>query len=133
MNGSAIENELRYRAAAFGRALREHDRGVVIGLILSIVPIPPVAVTAIVINAINSHLLARGRLALRERRLIHVSLILSVANLLLSGFLFAGLALLAVHSIAAIVAIIWHAVSSVPGIWLDHGPRTLSTSGIQTL
>src|SRR5579859_7641187 len=101
MYGSAIEQEARERVARLRIELRTRDRGVLLGLLLSVVPVPPVALMGIAVDTINLRLVARGRLDVRERRLVCISLTLGVVSLALSIVLFAGFAHLAAHGVAA--------------------------------
>ncbi len=81
MYRSAIEEEIRFRASLVGAVLRGRDRGVFLGLLLSVVPIPPVALVGIAVNLLNLRLLASGRLPVTDRRLIRMSLAISLVNL----------------------------------------------------
>lgn len=84
---SAIEKELANRIYALRYATANHDRGVVWGMILSCIPVPPISILAIIISYINLNLIKAGKLKEEERGIIMKSLYLATAMLTL-GIIF---------------------------------------------
>jgi len=124
MHGSAIEHEAREWIARLRVELRTRDRGVLLGLLLSVVPIPPVALMGIVIDALNLRLLTRGRLAASERRLVRFSLILGLASFALGIALFAGFEHLIMQGVgtgAGLIEQVWHGLRALLDPLLDNG------------
>lgn len=134
MHGSAIEHEAREWIARLRVEIRTRDRGVLLGLLLSLVPVPPVALMGIAIDAVNLRLLARGRLAASERRLVRISLILGLASFVLGVVLFAGFAHLVAQGAVAgtgLIGQIWHELRSLIDPLLNNGASS-PQHGIQT-
>ncbi len=75
---SALEREISRRAAGFRLNLAGHDRAVLAGLALSLVPFPPVTCIGLLLTAVNLALLAAGRLHRSELPLLLVSLVAGV-------------------------------------------------------
>jgi hypothetical protein len=124
MYGSAIEHETREWIARLRIEIRTRDRGVLLGLFLSVVPVPPVALMGIAVDTMNLRLLARGRLAARERRLVRNSLILGLVSFALGVVLFAGFAHLVAHGVVVAVDLIghvWHGLGLLMDRLLTNG------------
>lgn len=89
MRESAIERELRGLASNFKFGLHGHDRGVLIGLALACIPIPPMCVLGLLVTLWNLKLWKEGKLELHERNIICLSVICGFLSNLLAGFLLA--------------------------------------------
>lgn len=75
MNESAIEKELRGWLVSFRFELSGHDRGVLLGLVLSCVPMQPMCGLGLLISLWNLKLWRNRKLELHEGKLIHVAVI----------------------------------------------------------
>ena len=95
MYRSAIEDELKLWALSLSGWVRDRDRGVLLGLLFCAVPIPPITLVGIAIGLWNLRLIARGRLAVRERRLVWTALTIGLLCLILGMTVFVFLATLA--------------------------------------
>ncbi len=83
---SAIEKELANKLYELRHATANHDRGVVWGMVLSCIPVPPISILAIIISLINLNLIKDGKLKVEERGMIIKSLSIAVAMLALGSF-----------------------------------------------
>ena len=83
---SAIEKELANRLYALRYAAANHDRGVVWGMVLSFIPVPPISILAIIISLINFKLLQAGKLKEEERSMIIKALSIATGMLVLGSF-----------------------------------------------
>jgi hypothetical protein len=94
MNESAIERELRQGLLGLSDLVRVHDRGVLVGFLLCLVPVLPVTVFGLAIAGVNGLLLRRGLVAERERRVIRLSFMCGAVSLVVGVLL----ALLFLHT-----------------------------------
>lgn len=86
MEPSALEKELLHSLYNFKSFLRAHDRGVIMGCMLSCVPVPPVTALGLLVGVANKHLLKKGKLDIYEKGLVRAGLWIGTVNLIL-GFL----------------------------------------------
>ena len=100
MQESAIERELRQGLLRLSDRVRVHDRGVVVGFLLCLVPLLPVSLLGLAIAGVNGWLLRRGLVAERERGVIRLSFICGAVSLVI-GVLLALLFLHAARTLAA--------------------------------
>jgi hypothetical protein len=77
---SEIEKYVSQKLHEFGEAIRNRDRGVVIGAVLSFTPIFPACIAGVAISAINILLIWKGRLARSENNLVKISLFIGCLN-----------------------------------------------------
>jgi hypothetical protein len=99
-----------------------------------LVPVPPVALIGIAVDAVNLRLVARGRLAASERRLVRISLILGLTSFVLGAVLFAGFAHLVAQGAVAgtgLIGQIWQELRSLMDPLLNNGASS-PQHGIQT-
>ena len=80
MPESAFERAVSHAASGAGGWLRRHDRFVVIGLLFSLLPLPPACFAGVAIGLVNLLLLRRGRLSGTEGPLVRLALTLGVLN-----------------------------------------------------
>lgn len=80
MVDSALERAAASAAGALGRWVRSHDRFVVIGLLFSLLPLPPACFAGLLISLANAWLLRSGSLPLGEARSIRLALLLGTVN-----------------------------------------------------
>lgn len=71
---------------AMSRRVRQHDRFVVIGLILSALPLPPACFIGLLITLLNMGLLLAGRLARIELAPIALAIVLGALNCAASSY-----------------------------------------------
>ena len=81
---SAIEQEIIGLLVRFRYWLRSHDRGVILGLIFSIPPIPPVPLIGLSLSLFNYVLWKKGKLGSHEITLIRTSLLISLISFCLA-------------------------------------------------
>lgn len=84
---STIAQTLRTGRTFLRAFLLSHDRGVVLGVLLSLLPIPPLPVFGLVVCLANLALLRRGHLSPRERRTVRLGVMLSAVNTVLAVLL----------------------------------------------
>ena len=80
MPPSVLESTVRQSLYAARRTLLSHDRGVLLGILLSLVPIPPLPVFGLIINLANWTFLRSGRLPQSERGAVRLGLLLAIVN-----------------------------------------------------
>ena len=80
MAGSALEQAAINALASLGNWVREHDRFVVIGLLFSLLPLPPACFVGLLIALLNAWLLRTGALSGREAKAVRWSLLLGTVN-----------------------------------------------------
>lgn len=80
-NRSPFEAELLAGATALRGWHRQHDRYVLIGLAVSLIPLPPASVVALLMARINSRFIREGKLPEHEAKIIRVSVILACIGL----------------------------------------------------
>lgn len=78
---SALEKEILDFLATLKQRLKQRDRGVVMGLLLAIVPIPPAPMIGLLIAIMNMLLLKHGRIPEENSGWIKASLVFSVINI----------------------------------------------------
>ena len=100
MYRNALDHDIRVKLARLRTRFRSHDRGVLLGLVFSIVPIPPVAFVGLVIGLLNLRLLSRDALPPGERRLVRLSIAASVVSLVVGTALFVAVGWLVLHSVS---------------------------------
>lgn len=91
MYRNVLEDDFRGKFAKLKSRLHGHDRGVLLGLVFSLVPIPPVALAGLVIGLLNHRLLTRGRLPESERQLVLFSLGAALVSFVVGAALFAAI------------------------------------------
>lgn len=84
---SAFEKEIFSALIRFRYWLQAHDRGVIIGLILAIPPIPPVPLLGLGLSLFNYVLWKRNRLGNHEISLIRIALLVSLISTTLAATL----------------------------------------------
>lgn len=87
MSESAFERSLAEGIFALRGSIRRHDRFVVMGLVFSLVPLPPACFVGLLLSVVNAWLLWSGRLGRQEMRLVLLSLVLSVVSSALAAAL----------------------------------------------
>ncbi|MDP9097333.1 MAG: hypothetical protein M3N26_12405 [Pseudomonadota bacterium] len=105
--------------------MHDHDRGVLLGVVFSIVPIPPVALTGLIISLFNLRLLARGALPPSERRLIHLSIIAATVSFVVGAALFAAIGWIVLHALSIKLPAVWSWIHDLtPGLSPQPGRST---------
>ena len=95
-----------------------------LGFLLSILPVPPLALTGVAIDVINLKLLSTGRLPPHERNLVRVSLGLGIACSILSIGLSVSLIMLIGHfrhESSDLVTYLFQQLAILPGHFRMHG------------
>ena len=87
MQQSAIEKEFLNAIKCLRSWIRGHDRGVIIGLMMSIIPIPPITVAGLILGFANLVLLKAGKLDPCERKVIRNGIVIGVLICALGIFL----------------------------------------------
>lgn len=85
MSHSALEIELLSLLHNLHAWLKKHDRGVLVGVLLSLIPFPPILALALLIGFFNYFLLSKSKLDVSEKRLISIGLLIAIANLFFSS------------------------------------------------
>jgi len=88
MTQSAIERELLGFVQSIGAWVRRHDRGVVIGITLSVIPVPIVSFAGLLVGLFNLTLLKSGKLDKSETQGIATGIVLSLICTAGSAFVF---------------------------------------------
>lgn len=84
-NESALETVLKEAASNAKSYFVRHDRGVILGFVLSLVPAPPIAFLGFIISIVNGLLWKCGKLELSEISLIKKSMVVSLLMFLASS------------------------------------------------
>lgn len=66
MGGSAFEKAVMERLVHWAQVLRRHDRVVTIGLLISLLPLPPACFAGLAVSLMHRRLLRTGRLPASE-------------------------------------------------------------------
>jgi hypothetical protein len=111
---SAIEREFRRRADLLGRQVARHDRGVLIGFVLCLVPILPIPIVGLAISAFNLVLVRYGKLGVSEQRLIGAALICGLVASIAGAWLLVA----ASHVVLGTIAELWDFAQ-----WMLRGSR----------
>lgn len=93
MSRSVLKDEIGRRLAATRVSLAAHDRGVVLGFLLSLVPIFPVPLVGLALGLFHARAHRAGKLSDFDHRLSQRGLLLAAVNTVLSTLLI----LLVVH------------------------------------
>ena len=80
---SEIEKYASQKLRDLGQILRQRDRGVVVGAVLSFIPIFPACTIGLIISAFNFFLILRGKLGKDEERLVKISMVAGCLNSIL--------------------------------------------------
>jgi hypothetical protein len=80
MAGSALEQAFMNALTSLGQWVRGHDRFVVIGLLFSLLPLPPACFAGLLIALLNAWLLHTGALPDREAKPVRWSILLGALN-----------------------------------------------------
>jgi hypothetical protein len=88
MPSSALEDFVRDLKVKFLFWVKNQDRFVLIGLIFSVIPIPPSFLIGLFIGSINLFLFLTGKLERRYFNLILLTIFISIFNLLLTGYIY---------------------------------------------
>lgn len=133
MYRNALKDDFRVGLANLNTIMYGHDRGVLLGFIFSVVPIPPVALVGIVLGLLNLRLLARGTLPESERYLVRLSLVAALISFVAGAALFAAIGWLVVHALSAKLpaALDW-LQQLANGSWLKPG-RLAPGRGLQEI
>jgi hypothetical protein len=83
MKQSALEEEIARKLAQVRSSIAAHDRGVLLGFLLSVLPIFPVAFFGLLISVFNYTLWKNGKLDIFERGLIRKGIFIGLANSIL--------------------------------------------------
>lgn len=81
---SAFEKEFTNCFYKFVDWLQRHDRFVLFTLLLSVSPLPPAPIIAIILSILQLQFIKSGKLDQKEKRLLKLALLLSFANILIS-------------------------------------------------
>ena len=130
MYPSALELAIRQILLSGRRTLLSHDRGVILGIMLALTPLPPLPFFGFIINLVNRALLRRGRLAPAERGAIQFGLLMSSLNMIVSIIL-TTLLIRWARTIAwmDILSLLPHALTHIlPGLG-----QTATSPGVTTL
>ncbi len=109
MSRSILEREIAQRVNVTQAKLMAHDRGVVLGFLLSLVPIFPIPLVGLALGLFHARAHRAGKLSEFDYRLARRGAWFAAVN----GVLSIGLLLLLVHLVSTFD---WHAV-------LTYGPR----------
>lgn len=85
MAESALEKALSSGLSGAGDWIRNHDRFVVIGLLFSLLPLPPACFVGLLIGLANAVLLKTGALDAREAGIVKAACWLALVNSVLAG------------------------------------------------
>lgn len=88
MKQSAIEIELYKRFSDLKFMIRSHDRGVIAGAFLSIIPILPVSIVGFLIGIFNYNLYLKQKLDIHELRFIKFSILAGFTSTILGIIIF---------------------------------------------
>lgn len=83
MTTSAIERELQNGFIRLRGFFKSHDRGVVLGLIFSCIPLPPLALIGFFISLLNLWIWKNHKLNYDEIKIIRPALMIAALNILL--------------------------------------------------
>jgi hypothetical protein len=83
MEPSALEKELISFLYNFRSWLRSHDRGVLIGVVISCIPIPPITLVGLLVGCANHYFQKNGKLGVYENRIIKIGLVIGIVNLVI--------------------------------------------------
>jgi hypothetical protein len=81
---SPSEEEIIEKLVALKFAIGRHDRGVIFGFALSLLPIFPAALFGTLVGLFNSRLVRSGKLDSYEESLVHKGLVLGTINSVIS-------------------------------------------------
>ena len=87
MTQSAIERFLFLKAKGLRFFWIGRDRGVLIGLLFSAIPLPPAFLLGWLVDLIHLHLLRTRRLSAREKPLVLISTVLALLNTVLRAWI----------------------------------------------
>ncbi len=87
MSRSVLEDEIGRRISATRANLAAHDRGVVLGFLLSLVPIFPVPLVGLALGLFHARAHRAGKLSDFDFRLSQRGLLLAAVNIVLSALL----------------------------------------------
>jgi hypothetical protein len=79
MNESAIERAVQGKLLWLKRELPRHDRGIVLALALSAIPVPPAPIAGLLLGVANYVLWKRGNLPASEAPILKISLLMGAA------------------------------------------------------
>jgi hypothetical protein len=85
MSHSALELELIGLSKKFSTWRKKQDRGVLVGVLLSCVPLPPVSLLGLVVGLANFFLIKTGRLIVNEKNLVLIGIATSLTNTVLAS------------------------------------------------
>ena len=88
MPSSAFEDYVREMRTKLILWVKDQDRFVLIGLVFSIIPIPPSFLIGLFIGFVNIFLVFAGKLERKYLNLILFAVFLSIFNLLLTGYVY---------------------------------------------
>jgi len=88
---SEMEKYLSKKQIYIKKALAGHDRAVVLGAVLSFLPIPPACMMGVLFSVFNLFLLKYGNLNKSNQKVVLVSLIVGLLNSTVVAFLLAHL------------------------------------------
>ena len=80
MHHSAIELEILSMIKRFKSWRNGHDRGVVLGLMLSCIPFPPISILGLLVGLFNLLLIQNAKLSSFEKQLVWTGIAISVIN-----------------------------------------------------
>ena len=88
MKNNALEKEVIQLLHTLKSNLSYHDRGVILGLIFSCIPLFPISLFGLLISLLNLYLFKKNKLELGELKLIKLAILIGVINSIFSLLLF---------------------------------------------
>ena len=126
---SALEREILDFLGRLKYRVSQCDRGVVLGLLLSIVPIPPAPFIGLLISVVNAYFLRSGRLDKSASVAVNVGLLCSLVNIVFLIFLyvnfFRDIRLLDLDLLRDALGIVNHLFDSMRGFVPDKSRGTV--------
>jgi hypothetical protein len=83
MSHSAIEIEFLKLIKNTRLWLKSHDRGVMFGVVLSSIPLPPISILGILVGMANLFLIETSRLNGYEKKLVWYGILIAIVNTIL--------------------------------------------------
>lgn len=88
MPSSAFEDFFHDMRVKFRFWIKKQDRFVLIGLVFSVIPIPPSFLIGFLISLVNFFLVFAGRLDRKYLNLVFLTIFIAILNLLLTGYIY---------------------------------------------
>lgn len=123
MTQSALESFVLGKMQSLRHGITRHDRGVLLGLMLSLVPIFPAPLFGLAIALFNRRFVRQGSISNDETTMIHVSIYIAIINSALA----AALLWWVVHLLAGVnpKSIFSHLQFFPLALWAHHHTQSI--------